>query len=81
MSSTEVLLRGPEELAEEKQVVEETVEDAGTTVGENLDARQVKASDFEEEEDFDDIYQEIEDSREFEQEFERGEGGLKKCTP
>lgn len=79
MRQTEVLLRGPEELAEEKQVIEETVQDIGTTVGENIEPQRVEASDFEDEE-IRDIYRELDGPREFEQEFEREQnGGLKGC--
>lgn len=75
MAQTEVLLRGPEELAREKKIVEETVEDIGRTVGEEIDTRRVEASQFEDEE-LRQIYRELEGPREFESEFERDEGGL-----
>jgi hypothetical protein len=75
MTQTEVLLRGPEKLAQEKQLVEETVEDIGEVVGKDITATQVKASDFGSEELLD-IYEQIEDSRDFESEFERENGGL-----
>jgi len=74
--SQEVLIRGPEELAEDKDLVEQTVENIGRTVGEEVTARQVKASDFEQRDDFNDVYHDIEDSRDFESPFERNEGGL-----
>lgn len=73
--SQEILLRGPEELADEKNLIGETVEDIGRTVGEELEPRQVEPSDFEEDE-LNDIYRELDGSRGFEQEFEREEGGL-----
>lgn len=76
MSRQEVLLRGPEELAREKQVVQETVEDIGDLVGEEVEARQVKASEFEEEDDFDEVYRELDGPREFEAEFDRQDGRL-----
>ena len=74
MKDAEVLIRGTEELTREKQVVEETVEDIGDFLGETIEARQVKASDFEDKEDFNDIYHEIEGSRDFESEFDRKDG-------
>lgn len=74
MADTEVLLRGPEELAREKNVVEQTLEDIGTVVGKDIDARQVKASEFEEFEDFDEVYEEIDGPRDFESEFDRKNG-------
>lgn len=76
MSKEEVLLRGPEELAREKQVVKETVEDIGNIVGEEIEPRQVEASQFEDEDDFNDVYDEIDGPREFEAEFDRKEGRM-----
>lgn len=74
-SPAEVLVRGPEDLAEERQLVEETVEDIGTAVDEELEPLsgwKVR----------DDPLVPVRDSysgeteRDFEAEFERDEGGL-----
>ena len=75
MEDTEILIRGPEELTEEKEILSETLEDIGTVVGENIRTEKVEASDFAEDE-LRGIYNDLEGVRDFESVFEREAGGL-----
>lgn len=71
MADREVLIREPEELAREKQVIEETIKDIGEVTGKEITPRSVKTLQFEDREDFDEIYHEIYGPRDFESEFDK----------
>lgn len=77
LTGKEVLVRGPEDLADEVDLVQETVEDIGRLVDEELEAvtrEQVRDDPYLPE--IRDVYR-GDTEREFESELERDEGGLK----